>query len=137
MRVASGPLLPSTLPGYSVELVNNGTDHHLLTFYRGPDLVAAHCWPWRRGTVVIPDGEYELAVLSPAKDIWPFHGKATFRGELRISNFVIRSSRDRGGEPGVAAAVLGSGDYHLLYAPAALAGITVEPRSGVPRRTRP
>jgi hypothetical protein len=134
---ASGPLLPSTLPGYSVELVNNGTDHHLLMFYRGPELVAAHCWPWRRGTVVIPDGEYELAVLSPAKDIQPFHGKATFRGGLRISNFLIRSSRDRGSDPGVAAAVLGSGDYRLLHAPAALTGITVEPRSGLPRRTQP
>ncbi|MBI4623570.1 MAG: hypothetical protein HY736_10180 [Verrucomicrobia bacterium] len=128
----SAPILPSPLAGHSVELINNGTDHHLLSFYRGPEMVAVHNWPWRRGTVVVPDGDYELAVLSPAATIRPYRGKAAFKRGVRVSEYVIQTTSGKNDAARTALSSLASGDYKLLYAPAALRALAVEPRTGLP-----
>jgi hypothetical protein len=128
----SAGILPSPVPGHSVQLMSNNTDHHLLAFYRGAESIAVHCSPRRRGTVVLPDGEYEIVVLSPASNIVPFRGKGTFQRTVRISDYTIQTSGGRSGESRPNPGAVASGDYKLLYAPAALGAVTVEPRSGVP-----
>ena len=93
-----------------------------------------HQWPWRRGTVVLPDGDYEFAVLSPAASIRPYRGKGAFKGGVRMSNCVIKQS-GRTEEKSVLTSAA-SGDYKLLYAPVAMAMVPIEPRSGLPRASR-
>ena len=96
-----------------------------------------HNWPWRRGTVVVPDGEYELVVLSPEQSIRGFRTRLTLRGGVRTSNYTVESS----GSPKTPAAgrdhrLPAGGDYRLLHAPAAAGALKVEPRSGIPTRAR-
>ncbi len=131
--------LPTTLSRHSVELINNSTDHHLLLFYRSAnEAISVHQWPWRRGTVVLPDGEYEIAVLSPAASIRPFRGKGRFESGMRISNYVISTSggKNDGRNDEARSTVAATGDYKLLYAPAAVGAIAVEPRLGFPLPAR-
>lgn len=125
------PFFPSLVPGHSVQLINNNTDHHLLAFYRGPQAISAHSWPRRRGTVVLPDGDYEVVVLSPAENIVPYRAKGAFSLGTRVSDYTIQTT-DRSGQTRSTPGAVATGDYKLLYAPPALGEVKVEPRSGMP-----
>jgi len=129
----SGSRAPSPLPGHSVELFNNSTEHHLLAFYRGPAEVAVHNWPWRRGTVVMPDGDYELVVLSPERSIRGYRTRVSLRGGVRTSDYHVQTS----GPSQASSATrhpgsMAGGDYRLLYAPAGMKTLKVDLRSGLP-----
>ena len=129
------PFFPSTVPGHSIQLINNNTDHHLLAFYRGKQLIAAHSWPRRRGTVVLPDGDYEVVVLSPSSNVVPYRAKGTYSHGVRVSDYTIHTT-DAAGQTRPTPGAVATGDYKLLYAPPALGAVTVEPRSGIPLLSR-
>lgn len=129
------PFFPSSIPGHSIQLINNNTDHHLLAFYRGNEMIAAHSWPRRRGTVVLPDGEYEVVVLSPSKDIVPYRAKGNYTHGIRVSDYTIRTT-DSSGQTLRTPGAVATGDYKLLYAPPALGPVAVAPRSGIPLLSR-
>jgi hypothetical protein len=124
----------SNVPGHAVHLIANGTEHHLLAFYRGPGLVMVHYWPWRRGTVVIPEGTYEVVVLSPSSAIKPYREQSSPASGVRISEYIIQKTGDRA--PGMARGSMFGGDYTLLYAPPTLGELKVEPRTGMPVRAK-
>jgi len=125
---------PSTVPGHAVHLIANGTEHHLLAFYRGPSLIMVHYWPWRRGTVVIPEGTYEVVVLSPSSSIKPYREQSSPASGVRLSEYIIQRKGDK--PPGMARGSMFGGDYTLLYAPPGLGDLKVEPRTGMPVRTK-
>jgi hypothetical protein len=133
----SGSRAPSPLPGHAVELFNNSTAHHLLAFYRGPAQVAVHNWPWRRGTVVVPDGDYELVVLSPERSIRGYRTRLSLRGGVRTSDYHVQSSGpSQAQSPMRSPGIMAGGDYRLLFAPAAVGTLQVDPRSGLPAVAR-
>jgi hypothetical protein len=125
-------IMPSPVPGHAVHLINNGTEHHLLAFYQGPSLTMVHYWPWRRGTVVLPEGTYELVVLSPSASIRPYREQGSAASGVRLSEYVIKRSGPGAGSGPQPSGSLARGDYALLHAPAGLEQLKVEPRTGIP-----
>jgi tetratricopeptide (TPR) repeat protein len=130
----SGDYTASGLPGLSVFVVENSTSYHLLTFFRGPESFFVDCYPYRRGSIVLQDGKYEMAVLSPSGGITPYHGQVTLTSEAVKSVYTIHKSDEEDSQPLGGSSALGS--YTVLHAPDELRDLKIDSRTGEVKRDR-
>lgn len=127
------PELPSGVEGVSVVAMDNSTEYHLLCFYDGPERFFVRCSPYRKGSIVLRDGPYIVAVLTPTGDIRPFKGEVRLNSELQSAEYRIETiDRDSGKQtvPQWMSASRAQGDYGLFHAPKTLGAVEVEPETG-------
>lgn len=121
--------LPSTVPEHSVECIENGTSHHLLAFFVGPENFFVRVGPERRGTVVLRNGRYTTAVVVTQEDVRPYRGEKAFASQTLKSRYYIAHSSGSSGGEGLSWPSAAGGDYTLLRAPRTLASLKVDPRT--------
>lgn len=97
----------SGLKERSVMLVKNGTEHHILMLFEGPETFFVRINPFRRGSVVMKDGKYLIGVATVKDDIVPYAVEATLGSALVQQNFVIATR----GPSGPAQGKFGFGSY--------------------------
>lgn len=116
----------SDLDGLSVIVIDNDTEQTLLCLYRGRETFYVRCRPYRRGCVVLRDGDYELAVLTATDKIIPYREQLALSSEIKKSVYRV-DDVPRGGRPSDLGARV---EYTLLRAPEGLDGLRVHPRTG-------
>jgi len=122
----------SRIRGASSIAVENGTDHLLLCFYKGPEQFFLRIAPQSRATIVLEDGNWQIATLAPDRGIQPLLQNATLDGGHKTVAYTIERS-DRSRDNAYAFGVpLGSGDYSLARAPARFESVRVDPDTGIP-----
>lgn len=128
--LGNGRLAVSTVPGYSSVAVDNSTEYHILVFYEGPESAAVLCNPYRRGTFLVKNGVYEVAVLAPSGSIRPYHARLGLKDEHRKSvyHIVQQGGAQSGSTMNDSSA---GGEYILLRTPEGLPPVNVDPRTGV------
>ncbi|GEM_PF-6277832 len=120
----------SGLDGLSVVVVDNDTEQTLLCLYRGTETFYVRCRPFRRGCIVLRNGEYELAVLTASDKIFPYRARIAFSSEVKKSVYRIDDD-PRGDDLGV----LGTrAEYTFLRVPDDVGDLTVDPRTGSVRQ---
>ncbi len=122
--------LPSGLGGLSVVTVENGTRFHVLAFFRGPVEFFVRLNPYRRGSIVLPDGAWTSAVLVTSHDVKPWRGTTELRSVVRAHSYYI----GREGEDDAPRDVQSIGDFLLLWRPEGAGEFHVDPASGFVRR---
>ena len=121
----------SGLTGRSAALVENGTPHHILMLFEGPETFFVRINPYRRGSIVLKDGNYTFAVAAIKDDITPYAAAATFGSVLVREKFVVVAKGPAG--PLQARSGFGSyGNWTLLRAPDG-EKYTVSPLNGTVR----
>jgi hypothetical protein len=123
-------ILPSTLAGHTGLAVENSTPHHLMIFLNGPVQCFVRLNPYRRGSVVVPDGHYVTAVVVTADEVVPLRAESDYRSEWQQTRYFIRSS-DESDETAAQRAGDASGPWRLLWAPEPLGELSIDPESGV------
>jgi hypothetical protein len=118
----------SGLEKHSVIAIDNSTEYHLLCFYRGPEEFFVNATPYRRGTVIMQDGEYDVAVITPSGEIVPYHGSLTVDSSLVRSNYYIGSS-DASNQWGVSSSA--HGEYRLMRVSDDIDVPEIDPKTGV------
>lgn len=118
---------PSLVPGHSAIALENQMPYHLLLFARGPETFYARLDPYSRGSIVLADGRYDVAVIVPTGEVRPYRGEARYEGVIRAEGYVIESAEGK---------VLHDArdittDYRLLRAPASAGPVRVHPDSGI------
>lgn len=106
----------STLPGRTIALIENGTDAHIMMIYAGPENFFVRINPYRRGTVVLKDGQYLVGVATVKDDITPYALETTFSSKVVRQKFVVVLSGQHGNNQqnfGYSS----YGDWTLLRAP--------------------
>lgn len=121
--------LPANLGDLSVLCVENGTPHHLLIFFKGPESFFVRLDPSRRGSIVLKNGQYENAVIITDDSVRPFHGKLAFQSQTRFSRYVIQSSHSNY-KPLLMGNYASQGKFKLLRQPPATGPFQVHPESG-------
>ena len=79
----------SGLTGRSVALIENGTAHHILMTYAGPETFFVRVNPYRRGSVVLKDGKYLVGVAADKDEIVSYAVEASFGEVLVRQKFVV------------------------------------------------
>jgi hypothetical protein len=79
----------SGLKERSVALVENGTAHHILMLFEGPETFFVRVNPYRRGSVVMKDGKYLIGVATIKDEITPYAVEATLGSVLVRQKFVV------------------------------------------------
>lgn len=79
----------SGLKERSVALVENGTSHHILMTFVGPESFFVRINPYRRGSVVLKDGKYLVGVAADKDDIVSYAVEASFGEVLVRQKFVV------------------------------------------------
>ncbi len=122
----------SAIEGYSINVIDNATQYHLLCFFRGVENFFIRATPYRRGTVVLRDGAYEIAVITPSGEIVPYYAKVNYPTVLVKSNYQLDHSggSDTGGSDTPWSANSAYGEYTLWRAPEELKDVTVDPKTG-------
>ncbi|OGV73923.1 MAG: hypothetical protein A2269_08765 [Lentisphaerae bacterium RIFOXYA12_FULL_60_10] len=126
--VDPGSVMPSLLENLSVMAIENKTPYHLMVFAKGPEQFFVRLSPYRRGSAVLKNGMYDLAVIAAREDIQPFRGKRKYDGEYQLSSYIVKMSQ--GGTVWDEAAYA-TGDFRLLRMPQDVKGYTVHPKSGM------
>ena len=102
----------------------------LLCLYRGTETFYVRCRPFRRGCIVLRNGEYELAVLTASDKILPYRARIAFSSEVMKSVYRIDDD-PRGDDLGV----LGTrAEYTFLRVPDDVGDLTIDPRTGSVRQ---
>ncbi len=118
----------SLIPQHSAQCIENRTPYHMLVFVRGPEEFYVRLDPFRRGVVVLLDGEYDTAVIVAREEVRPYRGKRSYAGVTRMEGYHIsRSGPDRPGEEGK---VDVTGEFRLLRAPESAGPVIAHPDSG-------
>lgn len=113
-------LAPSGLPGRGIHRIDNATESHLMIFYKGPETFFARVNPMRRGSLVLKDGTYAVAVVVTQDAVRPFRGQLVFRTDAMHSRYYIEHSGGRSPDVGWFQAPNGAptqGEYTLLRVP--------------------
>ena len=123
---------PSNLNGMSVAIIDNSTDYHLLSFYNGPESFFVRFSPRRKGSIVLKDGKYKLAVLSTTGDIYPYRGETEMKSEVRSSFYSVHeeSTSQQDNPMSKSARSSAYGDYALLRSPAGVSSLKVDGKTG-------
>ncbi len=105
----------SGLSGRSVALIENGTPHHILMLYEGPETFFVRVNPYRRGAAVLKDGKYLAGVATISDAVMPYAFDAQLASVRVRQTFVIVQSGPRGER--VDSGAPPYGDWTLLRAP--------------------
>ncbi|HEY3321906.1 MAG TPA: hypothetical protein VGP72_15670 [Planctomycetota bacterium] len=123
-------MIPSTLGGYSIIGVDNATDYHLIAFYDGPEKFFARVNPYRRGSVVVKDGEYTTAVIVTAEKVRPYRAKMKYEKVYAQHRYVIATEGERNERQNFHRGDF-LGDYSLLRTPPDAGAFVIEPKTGI------
>ncbi|MBI2386241.1 MAG: hypothetical protein HYV14_09540 [Elusimicrobia bacterium] len=106
----------SGLAGRSVALVENGTAHHILMLYEGPETFFVRVNPYRRGSVVLKDGKYLVGVATIKDEIAPYAVEAAF-GEVLVRQKFVVGTRGPSGPEQSRFGLASYGNWTILRAP--------------------
>lgn len=124
----SGDDTASGLEDWSVVIIDNSTNYHLLTFFKGPESFFVNCYPYRRGSIVLQDGDYEIAVITPSGAITPYHGQTTLTSEAMKSVYTIQQADDEDSQGMIGNSAMGK--YTVLRKPNTLRDLKIDTRTG-------
>jgi len=119
----------SNLGSLSVVRVDNSTQYHLLSLYDGPERFFVHCNPYRKGSLVLKNGTYQVAVITTTGNIRPYQAKLKLTSAVKESNYYI----EKGGAGNQTNFTPGSsayGEYKLLRSPNNEVTFMVDARNG-------
>ena len=119
---------PSHLDGLSVITVDNSTAHHLLAFYDGPETFFVRFGPYRKGSVVLKDGTYRVAVIAPTGNIQPYRARVSLSSEQGEVVYQIEDSRSD--DNAWTAGNMAWGKYTLLRKPSEVGSLTIDSETG-------
>jgi hypothetical protein len=124
--------IPSGMSGLSVLVIENQTRHHLLFFAEGRERFYVRLNPFRRGSVVLEDGTYEVAVVVTGPGVRPYRGKCDYQSVTQFTGYYIVETDSKGREIPVDAEELKkvTGDYALLRTPPGTGPFVVHPDLG-------
>lgn len=128
---ASAQDMPSRVPGFSSARIGNRTPYHLLVFFQGPETFYARLNPFSRGSLVLKDGDYDVAVIVTREDVRPYRGQRSYQGVTKTDGYVI--ARTGPGETPTEELDERevSGDFRLLRAPGEAGPLFIDPDSGL------
>lgn len=96
-RGAASPAIGiSALPGRTIALIENGTEAHIMMIYAGPENFFVRINPYRRGTVVLKDGQYLVGVATVKDDITPYAFETALTSKVVRQRFVVVISGQHG-----------------------------------------
>ena len=119
---------PSHLDGLSVIAVDNSTEHHLLAFYDGPETFFVRFSPYRKGSVILKDGTYRVAVIAPTGNIQPYRARVSLNSEQGEVVYQIEESRSDGNA--WTTGNMAWGEYTLLRKPSEVGSLTIDADTG-------
>ncbi|MCH7959177.1 MAG: hypothetical protein IID08_03530 [Candidatus Hydrogenedentes bacterium] len=119
---------PSHLDGLSVIAVDNSTEYHLLAFYDGPETFFVRFGPYRKGSVVLKDGMYRVAVIAPTGNIRPYRARVSLNSEQGEVVYRIEESRSDGNA--WTSGNMAWGEYTLLRKPSETGSLTIDADTG-------
>lgn len=120
--------LPSTVKGCSVEAIGNSTPYHLMAFYNGPEKFFVRLNPYRKGSLALLDGEYEIAVVVTSDNIIPYRAKHKYEKEFMLQKYYIEIPGQKNLD--FPSSML-SGQFNLLRVPKGMASCKLEPYTGI------
>ena len=130
VRAAATREMPSMVAGHSAQCIENQTPYHMLVFFKGEEEFYVRLDPFRRGVLVLKDGEYDNAVIVPREEVRPYHGKRTYAAVTRTEGYYIaREGQQAPADEHEMGEV--TGDYRLLRAPESGGPVTVHPATGL------
>lgn len=119
----------SDVTGYSCLAVKNETEHHILLAYDGPEQVLILCAPLRKGSILLKNGKYKIAVMTPLGNIRPYHAVSTLKDQQWREEYAVAGTgMTPWNQPQVGR------DYVLLRTGNDLPKIALDPRTGFVKR---
>ncbi|HYF47999.1 MAG TPA: hypothetical protein VEJ63_01235 [Planctomycetota bacterium] len=120
--------MPSLVKGMSVLAVENLTSYHLMVFLDGPERCFVRLNPYRRGSLVIKDGNYVTAVVVTADEVIPYRSETSYKSELSAHNYyIVQQGREHEPPPNAEA----TGPYTLLRIPPGAGPFSIDAESGM------
>jgi hypothetical protein len=130
LEASKNELLPFGFNGTSTVAINNGTSYHIMIFFEGSESFYVRLNPYRRGSVVLKDGDYNTSVICTSDSVTPYRDRTTFKTNYMLRNYIIDTPGSKSETPDFLLESL-MGGYVLLRTPPGQTDFRLESNTGI------